>query len=345
MKRLSRSIVRRRTAPRFGAPSGRPLDRLTWLGLGLFAGLLAGLVRAPATLHGRAPWTGLVRRRVSSPTAISARGWRGVLRRAASEFNRDRIPAVAAGATFYALLALFPALGVFVSLYGLVGDVAKARAQIVSLRGLLPEGGVTVLTQQIDRLTAMPHSHLGLTFATSLVLSVWSANAGMKGLIAGLNIAYEEEERRGFVALNLRSLAFTVGAIVLALLCAAAIGATPTLLRRLHLAAFEPLSLLRWPALLALIVALISVLYRYGPSGRPAPWRWITPGGAFAGLGWVAMSWLFSIYVDHFGAYDRTYGSLGAVVGFMTWIWLTLAVVLAGAELNCELEREASPGP
>jgi membrane protein len=261
------------------------------------------------------------------------------------EFNQDHIPAVAAGATFYSLLALFPALGVFVSLYGLFADIARARAQVVALRGFLPEGGVTVLTQQIDRLAALPLHNLGLTFAVSLLLSIWSSNAGMKALIAGLNVAYEQEERRTFVALNLQSLAFTAGGIVLAILGTMAIGATPSLLRLLRLSLLAALGWLRWPLLLIGIVASISVLYRYGPSGRRARWRWVTPGGLFAGLGWVAMSFAFSIYVNNFGSYDKTYGSLGAVVGFMTWIWLTLTVVLAGAELNCELERQVSPGP
>jgi membrane protein len=123
-----------------------------------------------------------------------------------------------------------------------------------------------------------------------------------------------------------------------------AIGATPSLLRALHLESLRALSLLRWPLLLVAIVTLISLLYRYGPSARRTRWRWITPGGVVAGVGWVAMSFAFSVYVNNFGNYDKTYGSLGAVVGFMTWIWLTLTVILAGAELNCELERQVAPG-
>jgi membrane protein len=143
------------------------------------------------------------------------------------------------------------------------------------------------------------------------------------------------------VALNLQTLAFTVGSLALAALGIATIGTTPFLLRHLNLASVQPLSLLRWPLLLAVIVTLVSVLYRYGPCQRRARWRWISPGGAFAGVAWVAVSFAFSVYVDNFGSYDRTYGSLGAVVGFMTWIWLTLTVVLAGAELNRVLERQA----
>lgn len=326
---------------------GRDLDKFSYLAVGLFAGLLTSLFQRPRA-GGRDPqWTGIERSRdvASSPTEISPRGWRAVLQRTWKEFNQDHIPAVAAGATFYSLLALFPALGVFVSLYGLFGDVGKARSQIVALQGFLPEGGVKVLTEQIDRLAAAPAHNLGLTFAVSLLLSVWSANAGMKALIAGLNIAYEKEEKRKFIALNLQSLAFTAASIALAIMGALAIGATPSLLRALHLESLQGLSLLRWPLLLVAIVTLISLLYRYGPSGCHTRWRWVTPGGIFAGVGWVGMSFAFSVYVSNFGSYDKTYGSLGAVVGFMTWIWLTLTVVLAGAELNSELERQVGAGP
>lgn len=278
-------------------------------------------------------------RRPPAPKPPPARNWREVAANSWREFNEDHITAVAAGAAFFCILALFPALAVFVSLYGLFGDIAKARAEIVGLGGFLPEGGVTVLTEQIDRLAALPHDKLGLTFLFSLLLSIWSANAGMKAVFAGLNIAFEQTEKRKFLELNEQSLAFTVCALAAALAGTLAIGATPTVLHRLHLSALAPVSLLRWPVLLAAILTLVSVLYRFGPSYRRVPWRWITPGAVLASLGWLVMSFLFSIYVDNFGSYDRTYGSLGAVVGFMTWMWLTLTVVLAGAELNCELER------
>jgi membrane protein len=345
--RPSRPLRRSRRKSGASRARSRGLDKLSFLGVGLFAGLVTSLVQRPRAGGQAPPLRALERSRdvADSPTEISARGWRAALRRTAKEFNQDHIPAVAAGATFFSLLALFPALGVFVSLYGLLGDVAKARAQIVALRGFLPEGGVTVLTEQIDRLAALPAHNLGLTFGVSLLLSIWSSNAGMKALIAGLNIAFEQQERRRFLALNLQSLALTAGAIALAVVATLAIGATPALLRVLRLEGLEAFGWLRWPLLLGGIVTLVSILYRYGPSHRRTAWRWITPGGVFAGMAWLAMSFAFSVYVNNFGSYDKTYGSLGAVVGFMTWIWLTLIVILAGAELNCELERQASPGP
>jgi membrane protein len=281
-------------------------------------------------------------RRASSPTQIDARGWREIIRRTIAEFNDDRVSLVAAGSTFFALLALFPALGVFVSLYGLVGDIQGAQRQIAALQGVLPAGGVSVLSEQIARLAATSHAKLGLTFAISLLLSVWSANAGMKGLIAGLNVAFELRERRNFIVLNLVSLAFTAGMILFAIVSMGVIVAVPEVLGTFHLQISPGASVLRWPLLLVVTTALLSVLYRYGPSPHGARWRWITPGGALAAVLWMAMSLAFSVYVGRFGHYDKTYGSLGAIVGFMTWIWLSVTIVLLGAEFNSEIEKEAT---
>ncbi|HEY0437531.1 MAG TPA: YihY/virulence factor BrkB family protein, partial [Phenylobacterium sp.] len=201
-------------------------------------------------------------------------------------------------------------------------------------------GGIKVLSEQIDRLAAVPHAKLGLTFALSLLLSIWSSNAGVKGLIAGLNIAYEQRERRNFLMLNLVSLAFTGGLIVLAVAGVATVVAVPALLANLGLGDLSGGSFLRWPLMLVVTAGVLSVLYRWGPSHSHPRWRWVTPGGVLAALLWGAMSAAFSFYVAHWGHYDKTYGSLGALAGFLTWIWLSLTVMLLGAELNCELERK-----
>jgi len=321
-------------------PPSRALDRLGALSVGVLIGL--STVFADAVLR-KAPRRAAVA--LASPAQVSRRAWWAIVKRTFGEFNEDRIPAVAAGSTFFALLALFPALGVFVSLYGLFGDIAGAQRQIASLQGVLPEGGVTVLSEQITRLALTPAASLKLTFVVSLLLSVWSSNAGMKGLIAGLNVAYELRERRNFLKLNLVSLAFTAGAIVFAMLAMSAIVAVPEVLALVGLQLSSAASLLRWPALLVVTAGLLSVLYRYGPSPHGARWRWITPGGTLAAVLWMAMSLAFSAYVGRFGHYDKTYGSLGAIVGFMTWIWLSLTIVLAGAEFNSEMEKVAAGEP
>ncbi|HEY8002995.1 MAG TPA: YihY/virulence factor BrkB family protein [Phenylobacterium sp.] len=321
---------RRRAEREAKTGDGFRFDRVTALGVGMLIGLSTVVA------------DGLLRRSAKPKPEVLAHGhgWKAVARRTLEEFNDDRIPAVAAGSTFFALLALFPALGVFVSLYGLIGDVQGAERQIASLAGVLPAGGVSVLSDQIERLAATPHASLGLTFLVSLLLSVWSANAGMKGLIAGLNVAYELREKRNFLVLNLQSLGFTGGAILFALVMMGAIVAVPEVLAFFGLQMLQGASVLRWPLLLVVSAVVLSLLYRYAPSPHGARWRWITPGGIFATVAWMAMSLAFSAYVGRFGHYDKTYGSLGAIVGFMTWIWLSLIVVLAGAELNSEIERE-----
>jgi membrane protein len=283
-------------------------------------------------------------RAAGRPTAardrIAGHGAWAIARRTWAEFSEDGIPVMAAGGAFYSLLALFPALGVFVSLYGLFGDVTEAKTQVAGLQGLLPEGGVKVLSEQITRLAAVPQGKLGLTFALSLVLSVWSSNAGTKALITGLNVAYEVRERRNFLVLNLVSLGFTAGLILFSVAGLATIVAAPALLARVGLGDLAGGSVWRWPVMLAVMVAVLSGLYRFAPAHEHPRWRWVTPGGVLAAALWGAMSVAFSFYVGHWGHYDRTYGSLGALAGFMTWIWLSLIVVLLGAELNCELDRE-----
>jgi membrane protein len=262
-----------------------------------------------------------------------------VVARTWTAFNSNQIPAVAGGATFFGLLAIFPGLGVFVSLYGLFADVARARTELGSLRRVLPDGAISVLSEQMTRLAAAPHVQLGLAFLVSALISVWSANAGMKALIAGLNIAYNTRERRSFLRLNATSLAFTLAGVSLAALAAALPGWLPRIAPQVS----PVIAVLRWPVFLAVIVTLLSLLYRYAPSCDHVPRRWLTPGAVFAGAAWLAMTLLFSFYVANFGHYDKTYGSLGAVVGFMTWIWLSLTVVLIGAELNAQLEPPPSP--
>ena len=324
-----------RVADEQGAKRGRGTAFLVGLGVGLATVAADSVYRLARQIIGPPP--------KHSPAEISARGWKDIVKRTAAEFTDDRIPLVAAGSAFFALLALFPALGVFVSLYGLVGDLHKAQRQIAGFHGILPAGGITVLGDEIYRLSITSHATLGLTFFVSLLLSVWSANAGMKGVIGGLNVAYERRETRNFFRLNLLSLAFTAGAILFALVATAAIAMAPDLLARLHLETLAAASLLRWPAMLVFAALLISVLYRFAPARHGARWRWITPGSLLAAVAWMGMSLAFSFYVNHFGRYDSTYGPLGAIVGFMTWIWLSLTIVLAGAEFNSELEQEAAP--
>jgi membrane protein len=283
-------------------------------------------------------------RHANAPTEIPAPGWKDILWRTYEEFGNDRVMSVAAGVTFYALLALFPAIAALVSIYGLFADPATIEGHLSALSGVLPGGATEIIAEQVKRIAGQGGGTLGFSFVIGLAISLWSANAGMKAIIDALNIVYEEEEKRGFIALNLQSLAFTLGAILFVILALGGIVVLPILLDFIGLGgtAETLLSLARWPILLVVVVAGLAVIYRYGPSRDKAEWKWVTPGGLVAAVLWLVGSVLFSWYVANFGSYNETYGSLGAVIGFMTWIWISTMVVLIGAELNAEIEHQTA---
>jgi membrane protein len=275
------------------------------------------------------------------PGEIPLRGWRDIFWRAWTEFNRDNIPQVAGGVTFFGLLALFPAMAAFVSLYGLFFDPSTASQQVRLLAGVLPQEALGFVNDQLTRLTSSAHSGLSIGFVTGLLLSLWSANAGMKALMVGLNIAFEEKEKRNFLKLNLVSLCFTLGGLVFVMLSGGAVIVAPIVLGFIGYQG-SGLALLRWPVLLLVAVGALAVLYRYGPSRERERWTWVSAGSAFAAVLWLVTSLLFSQYVAHFGHYDKTYGSLGAVIGFMSWIWISVITVLFGAEINSEIEHQTA---
>ena len=281
-------------------------------------------------------------RGATNPSQIPPKGWKDILMRTWQEFINDRIPAVAGSVAYFSLLALFPALAAFVSLYGLFSDVSAVREQLTALAGILPRDALVFFGDQMLRLAEGRESRLGLAFLISLLLSILSANAGIKALFDGLNVAYEEKEKRGFLRLNGLSLLFTLGAVLFMVIATATVVALPAVLLLLGYTGRDPMWMLRWPLLLAMVIAALAVLYRYGPSRALARWQWVSWGSVVAALLWIFVSMAFSWYVANFSHYDRTYGSLGAVIGFMTWIWLTIITVLFGAELNAEIEHQTA---
>lgn len=289
-------------------------------------------------------------RDASTPVEIPAPGWRDIMARTWREIAEDDVTSVARSIAFSGMLALFPALAAFVSIYGLFADVGQAREHLSALSGLVPAQAMNFIGEHMLRLASAGETGLSLTFVLGLLVSLWSANNGMKALFKGLNIAYEEDERRSFVRLNLTTLGFTLGGILFAALAIGATIAAPVLMAALRLdGAVASLAFLRWPLLLVLSGLGLSALYRFGPSRQTARWRWVTPGGAAASVTWVLGSAGFSAYLSGFADYDATYGSLGAVFGFMVWLWLSSLVVLIGAELNAEIEhqtcRDSTTGP
>lgn len=232
------------------------------------------------------------------------------------------------------------------SLYGLVADPATISDHLSRLYFLMPDAAVDVIGNQVSRIAARAPESLGLTLSLSLALSLWSANAGMKAIFEALNIVHGVRDRRSFFGLTLQTLGFTLGAILFLLLSLSGIVVIPAVLNWLGLGrALELLLLLRWPAMAGVLALGLAILYRWGPC-RPKPvsgrrWAGIAIGCVTAACAWVGASMLFSWYVSNFADYNQTYGSLGAAIGFMTWIWISAIIVLLGGEIDAEIEREA----
>ena len=280
----------------------------------------------------------------SNPLRIPWAGWKDILWRTYVRTGEDRLLATAAGVVFFGLLAIFPAVTALVSCYGLFASPSTIGANLQTLALMLPEGSFQIVQDQIARVLDKGDAALGATFLFGLAFAIWSANAGVKAVIDALNVVYEEREKRGFFRLNLLSLAFTTGGIAALLLMVGAVVALPLAFDHLGL---EPdsetiVALARWPLLFAVLVAALGLLYRFGPSRRPARWRWLSVGAVTAAVLWIAGSALLSLYLSHFGNYNATYGSLGAAIGLMMWMWMSAIIVLCGAELNSEIERQTA---
>ena len=285
-----------------------------------------------------------VGRDAASPYEIPPAGWAEAAKRTAIRFAKNRLMAEAAAVAFYSLLALFPALVVIVSLYGLVADPAALDRVVDTLAGIVPQGGLDMLHGQVQALVKNGPRGLTTSVAVGLVATLWSANQGSKALFEALNVIYREQEKRSYPYFVVVAFGFTLAAIVFVIAAMIAVVLLPTLLHKLGLSDIERdvYGWLRWPAILVVVALFLSSLYRFGPSREDPKWRWVTLGGSLAAISWVVVSFVFSWYVQRFGSFDRTYGSLGTVVGFMIWLWLSTLVALGGAQLNSELEHQTA---
>jgi membrane protein len=274
---------------------------------------------------------------------VSSRG-KEILLGTYARINRDRILATAAGVVFYGLLAIFPAITALVSSYGLFADPSTITENVQSLAVMLPSDSLAIVQDEIQRVVATANSSLSLAFGFGLGLAIWSANAGVKAVLDALNVAYEVEEKRGLIHLNLVSLAFTVAGLAAILLMVGAVIGVPLALEHLGLdqGARQLVQIGRWPVLGLVLLAALMALYGCGPSRATPRLRWLVTGAVFAIVLWLIGSALLSWYLSNFANYTATYGSLGAAIGLMTWMWLSAIIVLAGAELNSEIERQAS---
>ncbi len=294
----------------------------------------------------RTPRTRHDGRGAATPAEIPAHGWLAVAKRVAVQFSSHRVMEESASVTFYTLLAIFPALAALVSLYGLFADPAALSSNLHNIPNVLPGGAMDILDTQLHSLASSSGKALSLGLAFSLATSLWSSNQSIKSLFSALNIVYGAQEKRSFVRFTLITLSFTLGALVFVMLAVSCVVALPIVLAFVGFGAWSDLLLrvARWPLLLVVIGAFLAMVYRYGPCRPRVAWRWVTPGSAFAALTWAAASVGFSYYVAHFGSYNKTYGSLGAAIGFMTWIWISTMVVLIGAEVDAEIEAQATHG-
>ena len=301
-------------------------------------GLSRQTVAEPAHFEAQEPGRGRVAER---PQHIPWRGWKDILWRTYREISQDRLTVVAGSVTYYTLLAIFPALGVFVSLYGLIADVRLVEEQLVQLSTIFPPEAVRLLGEQMLRLANGKAAGLSLAFVVSLLLSIWSASAGMKSLFDGLNIAYDETEKRNYLVRTGLTYGFTFALLLFLSLVSGILVAAPIAMETLRLRE-DWLIAARWPLVYLVAAAAFCVAYRYGPSRRLARWRWLVPGGAAAAFLWMAGSAGFSWYLNNVARLDATYGSLGTVIGFMLWVWFSVMVVLMGAELNAEIEHQTA---
>lgn len=281
-------------------------------------------------------------REAARPWQIPWRGWKDILIRVKDELARDNISMLAAGVAFYALLALFPALAALVALWGLFAEPQTATQEIGAMLSVLPPAAQELIGAQLGKLAQSSGGALGLGAAIGILVSLWSASSGMKAVIAALDIAYDEDETRGFVRLNLVALGLTLGMIVFVVVALTLVAAVPAAIRLVGMEG--PLrwvvSLLRWPVLFGLVLAALAALYRWAPDRDQARWDWLSPGAMLAAALWLLGSIAFSLYVSFFGSYNETYGALAGVVILMTWLLLGSYAVLLGAEINAEMERQ-----
>jgi membrane protein len=283
-------------------------------------------------------------READRPSDIPARGWKDILWRTKDELSGDHVSMIAASVAFYGLLAIFPAIAATIALWGLFFDPAAIQAQMQSVSGVLPPEAAGIVTDQARSVASATGTGLSLAAVGGVLIALYSASKGVKALIEGLNIIYDEEEKRGFIMLNLVALGLMLATIVMVAVSLALIAVLPALLGNLGLGGLARgvIAWLRWPLLALMVVVGLAVLYRFGPSRDAPRWRWVSWGAVIATVVWIAGSMAFSLYVRNFAGYNETYGSLGAVVILLMWFWLSAYIVLMGAELNSEMERQTA---
>ncbi len=305
----------------------------------------------PAGVQSGQPAAELAGGSAEQPTDIPAKGWLQVAKRAWAEAKDDQVPLLSAGVAFFGFLSLFPALIAAILTYGLFADPAQVRDHIAQLSGTLPSAARSLLEQQATSLASSSSSALGVGLAFALAAALWSASGGVGNLMTAVNIAYDEEEKRGFLKRKAMALLLTLGAIVFVVVALVLVALAPPLLEALGLPGWLHwlLSLGRWVVVALVVSAALAVVYRLAPSRDAPQMRWVSIGAVVATVLWLVASIGFSIYADTFGSYGETYGSVAGAAVLMLWLWITAFIVLLGAEINAESEeqtgRDTTVGP
>jgi membrane protein len=278
-----------------------------------------------------------------SPLRLSMAQFRTALAGAYAEVVGDRVMTVAGAVAFFGLLAFVPAISVLVAMTAAFGDPATIGKSLKPLLSVMPQDAQLLVNSQIERLAQSPARTLSWPLILSLLLAIWSASAGMRALFNTLNIIHGEAEKRSFLHFNLIAILITIGAVMVLAMMVLFAGILPNLVAYLPILAEAEgtVELLRWPVLIIITTGALIILFRIGPSRKPPPLIWQLPGALIAALIWSIFSETFGYYVVELGNYSRTYGALAAVVVFMTWLWLSAAIVLIGAVINGQLEKAA----
>jgi membrane protein len=280
----------------------------------------------------------------AKPTDIPWRGWKQIVKRAWAEHKADNMPIIAGGVAFFGFLSIFPSLIAMINLYGLVASPETVTRQVEALSAQLPQSAAELIEDQMRSIVETDSGSLTVGLIASILLALWSASGGISNLITAVNIAYDEVETRNFVKLKLLALALTLGGIVFFLITIGLVAVVPVVLDALPLGAVGTVlaEVFRWVLLLAVMAGGLAVLYRVAPDRDAPRFRWVSLGSVVVTVVWALVSLAFSLYVDNFGSYDKTYGAIAGVIVLMLWLYLTCYLVLLGAEINSEAEHQTA---
>jgi membrane protein len=278
------------------------------------------------------------------PTQIPWRGWKQVLKRAWAEHKADNMPIIAGGVAFFGFLSVFPALIALISLYGLVASPETVAQQVEDISAQLPSDASKLIEDQLTSIVSNSGSALSVGLVISILAALWSASGGVGNLITAVNLAYDEVETRKFVKLKLLSLGLTLGAILFVLVTFGLVAVVPSVIEALPLGVVGTIlaQVARWVLLLAVFAGSLAVLYRVAPDRDAPRYSWVSLGAVVVTVIWALVSVAFAVYVDNFGSYDKTYGTIAGVIVLMLWLYLTCYLVLLGAEINSEAEHQTA---